>query len=163
MAEVKRHGDLDIDTDSKHSELQWKIQHVGWWAMFLLILLGLLGLLGPGFLSHRNVQGTGLKVQYEHFLHLDTPTLLEAELQQDAEHPVLTLAQDYLKAFEIQSIQPEPEKMTIQDGKYRVAFHALSRGATIQMKLIPQQTGRVEGDLALEPDPAVEIRHFVYP
>lgn len=166
MAEMKmkRHGDLDIDHNPKHSETQWKVQHIGWILMMLVLLMGLLGLLGPGPLSHRTWESESLVVRYDHFLHVDTPTTLEAKMQQDADSPTLLLDQSYLQDFKIEDIHPAPNQVSIQEGKYHVTFHRLTRGAVIQMHVIPQHFGAIQGTLQLEgQSDTIPIKHWIYP
>ena len=47
--------DLELETDESFQRNEWRIQRVGWIVWSLVIIAGLIGLLGSGPMSHKEI------------------------------------------------------------------------------------------------------------
>lgn len=76
-----RHGNLDIEEDLPFQQRTWKVERVGWILMALIALASVLGLIDKGPLSqNRKGDPSTLEVQYNRFIHLETPAQLRVRL-----------------------------------------------------------------------------------
>lgn len=163
MGDIQRVGDLEIDQDIQHEKIEWKIQRVAWIFMLLLLVVALLGLFGGGFFSPRNLYNRDLQVNFESFLRVDAPFRMDVKVLNTDEQPELLISRDYLKHFEIESIQPEPEQVSTKGEFQHFRFNRLESGTHILFDLKPRDMGGIEGQMGADSQSLLPVHHFVYP
>lgn len=165
-----RVGDLEIAEDMRFERRDWKVQHVAWVVMLLLIIAALMGLLGPSPLTRWTAGEIGgpIVVQYYRFERLERPTELKVTLARPsgaAGEAKIWLNRAYAEGIEIEQITPEPTIMQAQDDRLVFSF-ALGEGArpaAIVFHFQHNNIGGVKGRMGLVGGAEVEFRQLVYP
>lgn len=92
----------------------WAAERAGWLMMALFVLGALVGLTGPGALSHRELRSPDGKfvLAYERFIRLQTKAALSVHVpaQPGLAKAVLFVSRPYLQEMTIEEITPTPEK-----------------------------------------------------
>jgi len=170
MVTEKTAGELEIDEDLSFQRRSWAIQRMGWGVMGLILLLALLGLLGPGPLSSRRAgdPGSPLEVKYNRFIRFQSDTEMKIQLHPSAESDGavhLWLDREFLEQVQIKQVTPPPDR--VEPGTDRLVYFYKkieSNGPTaITLYFEPQGIGRLKGRIGLGKDPAVTFSQFVYP
>jgi hypothetical protein len=100
-----------VREDMPHQIKVWRFERRGWYALVVIVILGLLGLFSRGPMSSRDVHGTDgkMRVQYElvHRSGSSNPMIISL-----MGAPVATvqveLSGEFLNGFSVESMQPEP-------------------------------------------------------
>lgn len=73
---------LQIDEDIRVEQRAWTAERFGWVGIAAVIVLALLGLFGPGPLSHESVESpdASLHVDYNRFIRMGGTTSIEVEI-----------------------------------------------------------------------------------
>jgi hypothetical protein len=113
MAPPHRVGELEIAEDIRFQEREWKVERIGWVLLALIVLLALAGLFGTGPLSSASVDDAdgALTVGYERFIRHDGRSTLTIDVTGDQASNgeiEIWLSQEYLDAFELQNVSPQP-------------------------------------------------------
>lgn len=161
---------LEIDQDITFQEKEWKVQRVAWAVMALLVVLGLLGLFGQGWLSNGTAasEDDAIVVEYQRFLRLDGQGSLEVRVSPDlvrGETLELAVSTGLLDDVEIQAYSQEPTEVRNTGDGLILAFPVEQPGDTIGITIsfIPQSMGRLTGTVGVVGGPEVELSQFVYP
>ena len=135
--------------------------------MALVLLLALIGLFGRGPLSEARVQGQGMRIEYERFVHASAPTTLHLFIVPAGGHAELVVNRDYLEAMPVEHIRPAPRRTEARGDTLTFEFDANGPGeAQIAMDLRPRTAGRPAAQFQQTPGlaaPALRFRQFVYP
>jgi hypothetical protein len=188
---TKRVGDLEVNQDLAYQRREWLADRVGWAVMSLVILAGLLGLFGHGWLSWAEAtdHSGAVKLRYERFLHYDEPTELvltvPADMVREGRFRVW-LNKEYLAQIHIHAITPTPRKQELGGDRQWFVFEATaSAGADeesgnaghpleIVFRVATVVRGSLSGRLGVDNGPAadgpgdsaksaVTFGQFVYP
>jgi hypothetical protein len=171
VAKVRIDG-LEIDQDLDFQRRSWIVQRIGWALMFLIVLAAVLGLLGPGRLSHGRADAPGaMSVEYQRLSLYETPDTLTVRLEPavTAQDTVrVALDRGFLDSAKMTSVLPPPVRVEAAAGRLVYVFAVAERGTpmTITFGFEPQVIGPRRGVVALEGAPAggsVTFRQFVYP
>jgi hypothetical protein len=163
-------GGLQLDEDIIGQERAWRLERFGWAVMAVTVLAALVGLFGPGPLSHSNASspdGT-LQVQYERFVRMgDT-----LEMQVQVSGPLarrdelrLRVGAGILEAFQVQQLTPEPSE-SLPTGEDAILVYMLSGQddqVTVTFNLQPQAIGPTASHIEVTGGPIVEFSQFLYP
>ncbi|RIH80953.1 hypothetical protein Mterra_03422 [Calidithermus terrae] len=172
MGQVKDVRDLESEENLTFQERQWAVQRVAWAVVLALLVAGLLGLLGPGPLSRVSAGETsaGPVLEFDRFLRRDSPTTLLVRSDRillgeggSSEHR-LTLPKEYLQAFEVRQVTPEPERVEPTPEGVRYVFRATQDAAVLEARfhLEPRRLGRVGGRVGLGEE-RLDLWQWVYP
>jgi len=165
-------GSLELD-DARHQQIQhreWIAERIGWGAIGLIILAALLGLLGPGVLSHRVASSSDgrLTVDYYRLQRNEAPSELLIRFDHpgaDQDRLRLTISRELTDAVTIDGIAPEPDAVEMQAD--RLVYTFLASGSSPARKIVVRyqnhQMGALHYEVALEGGPSVSLSHFVYP
>lgn len=165
----KRVGELQIEEDQQFQEREWKVERAGWLVMGLVILLALLGLFGRGPLSQAAVSGPqGYEVDYERFARYQSPVDLRVLLPQQAiseGEARFWIERQYLEAFEIEKIVPEPDSVEIGPERVIYTFPAAATGqqVVIRLDLRPKRSGLVRGRTGWGEANPLAFTQLIYP
>lgn len=168
MTDLKRVGSIEIDQDLDHARALWRVQRLGWIAMLLVILAGLLGIFGDGPLAKAHASGDGFTLDYDRFARHGAPTSLAAEVEAGAlrgDTATLWLSRQYLDALELESVIPEPERVETRDDVVLFTFLAAdrSRPARITFKVRPDDYWSKPASAGIDGGGSVSFRQFIYP
>jgi hypothetical protein len=157
----------DFESELVFHRREWRVQRVGWVFMALLPLLALAGLFGEGPLSAVRVSNDAIgMLQYERFTRkgADTVVLIEpAARGTPAQTVQVALASDYLEAFKIEQITPEPASTQLANGRVVFEFQQAGAGAGIRFHLEPERIGTHDTELIVDSARPVTVRQFTYP
>jgi hypothetical protein len=159
---------LQIDEDLRFQRRDWVVQRIGWGALALLLLAALLGVTGSGPLSHASKSdGQGLSVEYERVVRHGARTALVIEVTPGTlagEEARITMERDYLAAYDVQSMVPEPDRTEVANGVVTFVFDVTPRAALKwRLSLEPDEIGRHGTRVRLDDGPPVDIRQFTLP
>jgi len=121
MAGGKKSKNHPIDEDLDFQQKMWRIQRAGWVVLALLMLVTVLGLFGGGPLSSAQALDSSglLQVDYDRFVRMQSPQTLQVSLDEAAVHDQqasVWVSQAFLDRVRVERIQPQPERVTAQDG-----------------------------------------------
>lgn len=116
MNENSEHPDLESRNypfceDMPYQIKVWRFERFGWYALVLVMILGLAGLFSRGVLSSRDVHSEDgrLRVEYEMFHRNGSTNTMKISMKGKPESAVeLELAGELLDGFSIETLQPEP-------------------------------------------------------
>ena len=151
--------EIDVADDLRFTRSSWAYERVGWVLLAALLLAGLLGLLGPGPLSHATADGP-VTVEYERFARLENEGELRVRLRDGARS--LWVENRYLDGVRILGVRPEPARVTAEPG-WTVFTFAATEDVDARLDVEHRRMGRARGRFGTSPDRTVEIRQFVYP
>lgn len=165
---------LQLHQDLAFQRRSWKFQRIGWIMMALFVLAGIMGLLGPGLLSHTTISTPtqSLQVEYDRLIRLHASTRLKVQSTpttatvEDADRIMqIQIRREYLEQFQIAHILPEPEAVLIQPTNLRYDFliSKSDQPISITIDLEPKQIGWIEGEIGLSADTQVQFKQWVYP
>lgn len=170
MTEPHRVGDLQIPEDVRFQEREWTAERIGWVVLAILVLLALAGLFGTGPLSSASVDDAdgALTAGYERFVRHDGRTTLSIEVAGDLSSNGeidVWLSRDYLDAFEIQTISPEPSDVISADDRVIYVFPVDDSISTLSVSfsLRPQEMGRISCDAGVRDGPSVSFDQISFP
>jgi hypothetical protein len=150
------------------NERMWVIERITWTVMAALILLALLGLLGPGPLSQRTAGSPGdpMWIEYERFVRIEAPTELIVHVRRmnDEEQIGVSLARGYTERIEIESISPEPESSSLHDDgtSYFFSVASLTNEGVVTFHIRPRKAGSLRGDVG-GGGTRLSVSQFAYP
>lgn len=144
----------------------WKVERIGWYLLFLIMLVALLGLFGAGPLSKAEaVSPNGdLRIQYDRFDRNGASNEMVVKAKADEQGKVwLVIDGALLQRFTIEGIQPEPASAEgFRDGM-RLELEPDSEGwATAYFALRATGIGPVRTSIS-SGDQSVEVGQFIYP
>lgn len=168
-APIVRIGDLEINQDISVQRRMWKIQRIGWAAMAVIVILGLVGLFGHGPVSRASVgdrQGP-LWIEYERFGRHQGSSELRLHIRvADTSKPVsIWIGPDYAAHVDIQQITPSPLRTTLADHgfTFEIATADQHEPGVVTLLLQFRDIGWVTGEIRLPGSNPLSIRQFVYP
>jgi hypothetical protein len=170
-ADIQRVGDLEIPQDHDFQRLNWSIQRHAWVGMAVLLLLGLLGLFGPGPLSDATVGDDAgpLRLEYQRFGRLRAPSTLVADLRPGrgaaGGEARLWLSRDYLGAIQIQRIDPVPGRVEAGPLRSAYVFRLIdpARPTRVTVHFRPEKIGRIRARVGLDDSAPLDFAQLVYP
>lgn len=127
------HRDLDVQQDDRFQQREWRIERVGTLLLALFILAGLLGVIGPGPVSHTttNSEAGSFSVDYQriaHYMGDDTLTVRVSETAVENGMVVIVLTGPWTSAVDISSVSPAPSSQYATAGGVAMEFEVLQPG-----------------------------------
>lgn len=167
---LRRIGDLEIGEDIAHQQTMWRVERVGWVLMALILVAALLGLLGPGPLSHTtaNDRQSVLSVEYDRFVRNQAPVEFRIYLSSGAVHEGdvrLWLNREFVMRAQIDQINPEPERTELDSRRfiYVLAAPKLEESSQATIHFKPNGFGLTRVQLGIDGGAEVEFTQWVYP
>jgi hypothetical protein len=160
----KRHTHQTVDTDLTFHRHEWRIQRIGWGLLALFLALALAGLFGNGPLSHVRAANAAGSVEYERFARSGLSTdvvVTPARTARGVSRVAITA--DYLEAFRVEHITPEPSAVRVDAGRLVYEFAGAAPDASIVFHIHPQRLGRHTADVIVDGGAPLAIRQFTYP
>lgn len=163
-------GTLQIDQDERFQRRKWRIQRLSWVVMLLLLAAALAGAFGDGPLSRVSAgDPAALHAEYQRFVRHHAAAQLrlrigERALGADGELH-LAVSRDYLQAFRIERITPEPQR--VAGGADELVFVFLLapgvRSLDVTFELQPGPPGNHSGNIRAGDRASLHLSSFTYP
>lgn len=148
-------------------ERLWLMQRVGWVVFAAIILTAMLGLFGQGPLSSVAAESGRLRIDYERFARLATPTSFDVRVAPSAASTTVEvwLSQDYLQQMKVNDVSPEPMEVRIDNDRlvYVFALQQAGVAAQISFYITPLRPGLLSGQAGLTNEQPLELSQFIYP
>jgi hypothetical protein len=143
---------LEIDEDMAFQRREWVAQRLGVVLLFVFVLGALLGVTGMGGpLSHR-VAGEPdgpVQIEYDRFVRRGGIAKIKVRLNGISGEPRLWISSAYLDHVHIQSINPRPDSVSIENDRHMYTIPTKSPRATITLEVEHETFGTVEGEIGL--------------
>lgn len=163
-----------IDLDSSENEAiqarEWKMERIGWLVTAGIILVALLGFLGPGPLSKRKKASSDgrLLVEYHAIPRYAAPEKLVLHFRPDMRDATVVrvnVSRSFTDEITLDSITPPPEGVEIQDNKlvYRFRLFNLGEKGLITYRYKNESFGPLRYEISLDGGPKIEVSQFVCP
>jgi hypothetical protein len=153
--------ELEIDEHLDSHRRGFRIQKIGLLVILAMVVLAALGLFGDGVLSKKTVTSKSAEIQYQRFYRFEARMEVKIELLAFENSNVVSFPKEYLKEFEIESINPDPESTNFKGNTSEFVFNGPGNGI-ITFFLVPRKVGSVEGEVSVNGD-RFELSHFIYP
>lgn len=170
MDKAGKVGDLEIHQDLAFEARNWRLQRLGWMAMAVFILAGLLGLLGRGPLASARAASAGglLQVEDQRFARHGSPAELWITVAPKAlgAGPVaVVVSRPFLQGLEMQAIEPPPASAVAGGDEVVYTFNVdRDTPARILFRVIPDRYLWRHAEIRLrDARDRVHFRQFVFP
>ncbi|MFJ4156644.1 hypothetical protein ACIPZF_17825 [Pseudomonas sp. NPDC089752] len=145
----------------------WRFERVGWYALVVVILLGLAGVFGNGPLSDAQVSSRDgrLHVDYQRLSRSGTTDSLKIRVQGRAGELVdIQLSGSLFSVASIETLQPQPQLSRSQGDSILLQTGSSADGrVTLYLTLRSESVGRLQGQVRTGPATAVHFSTFLYP
>ena len=151
---------LEIDEQLNLHKTGWKIQRVGWVFIFMLPLLGAMGMFGEGFISNQKEKKGTIETKFERFYRYEKE--MQLSIKSPAAHMAqIALPQEYLGHFRVVRIIPEPEHR-LAIGQNIVFQFGGNSNRQVTIYAIPQVYGSIRGVMAVN-NHQFSLHHYIFP
>lgn len=160
----RKRAEEDLEANLAFHRREWRVQRVGWVLVALFLLLAGAGLFGNGPLSRAYTDsGTG-RLDYQRFLRYGLTTDLVVT-PAASQHGVIRVAisGDYLEAFSVERITPEPAAVRISGPNIVYEFASAGPGAAISFHMHPQRLWRRTATVTIDGGAPLHISQLTYP
>lgn len=168
MVEQNEHKpDLELTEDFTFEQREWKVQRLAWLIVALLVLLGLLGLFGPGPLSSRTLTSSDgtLRLEYNRFERYQAPSELRLYFAASEQTKArVWISGQFMQNMKLETISPPPEQVEMRDAGVIYTFRVPrgQSGAAV-FHLQTEKMGAKPLRLRLNDGPILEAPYWVYP
>lgn len=164
MTKIDDH--LGLDDRIATQRRFWRFERIGWVVLTVFVFLGLAGLFSRGPLSDARYEGKTFSIDYERFSRQGLVARMTIHVPGDvaARHPSIRLGHDLIEAYELETLQPEPESTATDSRGVTLHFAPPPSGEplTIHIFLHAEQAGLVEASIAVA-DEEARFTQFIYP
>lgn len=171
MAEQSR-ATLDLDSPENHrcTSREWWAERIGWVVISVILIAALLGMFGPGPLSHREVSSEDgrLTVEYYGVERYSAPCELRISFEpSDAEAELVQLAisRSLVDEIRVETITPPPIATSLEAELVVYAFRVadLSEKGHVVYRIQHESFGPLAGTITLLPGSEAELSQFICP
>ena len=140
----------------------------GFVLLILVLLAGFCGLFSKGMFSdtHRVSTDGSLRVDYERFGRSQSDMDLKLSMTvPEGDSYTVTFGGQFMDAFEINALYPQPWKFSSRNGAMTLEFHDRPQGGTqtLWLSLQPRSAGKVSSTLLVNDQSPVAITQYIYP
>lgn len=147
-------ADLHAQTDARQvarMRWKWRLQHLGWAVIALLVLAGVAGLFGSGPLSSTTRAADGLTLEFDRFIRRGTPFKIKVSISipPGSTRAELSLPRDYLGSLRVSSILPVPIQVVsgLERTKFLFAVDPASDLMVVDIHAEPTEAGVLKAEL----------------
>lgn len=161
--------ELEIDRQDWFHRWEWRVQRWGRWLWLALIIAGLLGLFGSGWISWSKRSSADGKVtlSYQRFVRHHCPGTLTVSIQPDADETEQTLIVEnqFLDQVQVERTRPRTAREELQeDGTVWTFSHSRqTEPVVIELEIMPDGYGDARGKLQVIGHEPIEFRQFIFP
>lgn len=152
---------LDLDEQPRLHRKGWIAQVIGKVLIIALMIAGLLGAFGEGWLSSRTILQGRTQLQYERFYRQDATMKLAVSQTGVAGRSAISFPLPYISQLEVSQVVPEPEQSFTRDGQLWYVFEA-DQNLLVTFHLRPKTRGNLAGSVYVNED-NIPVHHFIYP
>ncbi|MGE5602105.1 MAG: hypothetical protein ACM30E_03585 [Nitrososphaerales archaeon] len=170
MAKNKRVSNIDIDQDLEFQDREWRVQHIGWVVIWVLLGAALLGAFGKGPLAYAQASdpGQALTANYTRLERYRAPTTIEVIVgpgQLQGGKVTLTFDRQFVDRIDIARVDPEPSAVKSDANRIAYEFEVEDASAPVHIFIDYEfeHFGMSQAQLGLEGGPEIVLRQFVYP
>lgn len=157
---VKAAKTLPIEEHISLHRQGWIVQRIGWVLMFAFIIAAALGLFGEGVLSKRKIRTGNVEVEYERFGRYEHGMLVRFQSQSETITRI-SISEEYLKTFRINTIVPQPTKQIASGGDVEFRFEG-PNNTVVSFYAMPVQRKTVKGNFKVNNN-SFSIKQTIYP
>ena len=144
------------------------VRRIGFFLLLFIVLAALSGLFSRGHFSHaeRSNADNTLRVGYERFNRQQSDVDMEiSTTAASGETLTVTLGGDFMRAFKIDTLQPQPDRAWSQGENLVLEYkpHSLPSSATLWLGLLPQRPGSSTSTVTVNNGPALSFWQFTWP
>lgn len=161
---------LEQPANLRAVRLELLAERVGWTALALILLAGLLGLLGPGPLSHRIQESNDgqLSVEFYAVERYAAPaklTIRFADPERRDRMVRIAVSRQFTDEIDLEEILPEPESTTMLSHQIVYAFRIsdLGDGGSVIIRYKHDDWGWQRFNVGLVDGSTVEVIQFICP
>jgi hypothetical protein len=154
----------------RHTRREWLLERLGWCLIGCVILGGLLGGLGPGWLSRRTVANgdNTIRIQYEAIERYEAPSVLKVWMTPgtvQSDDVTLSVSRSFADEITIEQLVPPPSSKKMADGRLLLTYRArsLTDGTPILCRYKHDSYGVLRYEIGLEGQDPIRIRQLVLP
>lgn len=155
---------LEIDEDVDFQRREWFWQRVGFGLLAVFVLAAALGVTGAGgVLSGGEISDPSgrLRIEYQRMVRRGAASEVRLHLQNDPPGFVqFWIASPYLEFVNIESIEPEPETITVESDRHVYTVRAGSSGVSVSLQTKHAQSGRFEASFGIVNGPGLRFTQF---
>jgi hypothetical protein len=160
---VTKKRTLEIDQDIAFQRKEWFVQRLGVVSLFVFVLAALLGVTGMGGpMSHR-VAGDPdgpVQVEYDRFVRRGGIAKIKVRLNGISSEPRLWISSEYVDRVHIESIDPRPVFVSIENNRHVYTIPTKSPQATITLEVEHETFGTLEGEIGLAGSASFRFSQF---
>jgi len=145
---------------------EWRLQHIGWALIAVLVLAGAAGLFGSGPLSWSTRSAGGTAISYERFIRRDAPFTLNISVPvpTGSTQAEFSLSGSYFENVRIESISPIPLQTVSASDVTRFVYSVEDPATPLTVTVHGEATevGVLNGELAAG-DARIPFQQLVWP
>jgi hypothetical protein len=148
---------------------EWIAERIGWGAIGAILVAAILGLLGPGLLSHQRLASADGRLTVEHdcVQRYSAPAELRIrfQTQPDADFVQLSLSRSFTDQVTPETIVPQPAAVEMQVDRLVYRFNAaeLSDEGSVTFRYKHESMGWLRFDVGLNGESSIQITQFIFP
>ncbi|MDX1953721.1 MAG: hypothetical protein SFY81_16240 [Verrucomicrobiota bacterium] len=161
---------LQSEEAMRHRRMSWKIKRFSWGMIALTLAAALLGLLGPGPLSHSQAgeSSNGYWVEFDRVIRYQAPADIKVYLQKQGEEGkaiAVRVSRDFIEKLEIQQIDPAPANVVLSPEEITYHFETKEEPGEYMVRFTfqPEEWGNFRGNFAMNEHAPVEVKQWVLP
>lgn len=156
-----------VEENMRMQQRVWRFERLGWYALVVIVSLGLAGLFGNGPLSDgRSISADGrVQVDYQRISRSGTQDNLRINVRGTPGTPVtVELDGGFFRHVSIQTLQPEPQVSRSRGQALLFELGTSADGvATLYLTLHSKSVGRLKGVVRSGPASAADFSTFFFP
>jgi hypothetical protein len=152
---------LDLEEKDELHRKGWQVQPFGKALLLAMMVAGLLGVFGQGWLSKKTAAQANARISYEQFGRYDGKLKMEVSMTGVTGKSAVSFPLSYITHFEIEQVVPQPERTFIREGQMWFVFEA-SQNLQASYYLRPHKTGSIRGTIYVN-EQNIPIHHYIYP
>jgi hypothetical protein len=160
-----RQDGLQLEEHRSFQERFWTTERWAWIGFGTILVLALLGLTGSGgpFAQARTSLAGG-SIDYPRFARWDAPAEIRVTFAPGGSERTLMFSSSFATSFEIEGIQPEPERAEANAEGQVMTFRAAADGpAEVSLHIRPRQPGVAAYRVGIDDGAPLAASTFVWP
>jgi len=152
--------DLQIERDPEFQEKEWRAQRIGIRLLALLVAAaaaGLTGMGGPLNDAEAGRQGDPVFVEFERVVRQGATSTITVHLHHAPGVVKFWVSAPYLENVRIASINPEPERVVVEQSRQVYEVQAGSADVEITFVIEHVTVGRLDAEIGLVDGPSVRL------
>lgn len=154
--------------ENMHAQrLEWRMQAVGNYLLFALVILALLGVFSDGVLSEttQTSRGGALTVEYQRMIRAQSDERYILRVQGEPDQPVsVTFSGDFMDSVDIQTLSPPPQTSHTSLHGMTLTWPATPDGRhAVWIMAQPQAAGYLTSSVTVDGKPGVTLRQWSWP